>query len=172
MEVGIAYREDVDEVVEVLREIGEPIPSDRAETAMQENYEPAGAWNRQSVRSNHEPGFDLRPGANVACILVAVALTGGYTGTGDRDGKVLDSGRVAVDVPMATAPARTVEVTVEGVDGSLARNVHAHLSLAKEECDAPRWRVERFVERAADEAREAPVSSSSTSPDDAFDSEA
>ena len=36
----------------------------------------------------------------------------------------------------------------------MARNVRAHLSLANEECDAPRWRVDRLVERAQDEARE------------------
>ena len=55
---------------------------------------------------------------------------------------------------MATAAARTVAVTMEGVDGEVARNVHARLSLAAETCDAPRWRVERLVERAENEARE------------------
>ena len=66
----------------------------------------------------------------------------------------MDSGRTSADVPAATEPARTVGVTVDGVDGALARNVQARLSVAKEACDAPRWRVDRLVERAADEARE------------------
>jgi len=53
------------------------------------------------------------------------------------------------------APAPTVEIVVEGVDGALAENVRAHLALAAEPCDAPRWRVERLFERVRREAAEA-----------------
>ena len=103
--------------------------------------------------------FAPRPpaGATAACILVvAAAVAGGCTVTGDRGGTGLDSARTAAGAP-ASAPAgptRTVDVTVEGVEGPLASNVRAHLSLANEACDAPRWRVERLVERAADEVHE------------------
>ena len=62
--------------------------------------------------------------------------------------------RAASEAPAPSAATRTVGVTVDGVDGALARNVLLSLSLAKEACDAPRWRVERLVERAEEEARE------------------
>jgi len=91
-------------------------------------------------------------------MLAAVAMMGGCAVVGDPDGTGLDSKGANANGPAATEPERTAEatlkVTVEGVEGPLARNVHAHLSLAKETCDAPRWRVERLVERAADEARD------------------
>ena len=112
------------------------------------------AWSECPV----EPDGDRRrrspPGAIFGCVLLVAALTGGCTVSGDRGEGALDTGRTSASVPAATEPARTVGVTVDGVDGALARNVRARLSLANEACDAPRWRVERLVERAADEARE------------------
>ena len=87
-------------------------------------------------------------------VLLAAALAGGCAASGDRTGAALDSGRTSASEPAATSSARTVGVTVDGVDGALARNVRARLSLTNEACDAPRWRVDRLVERAADEARE------------------
>ncbi|MBB3167143.1 autotransporter assembly complex protein TamA [Simiduia aestuariiviva] len=35
----------------------------------------------------------------------------------------------------------TAEVVIEGVEGELADNIKAHVSLAEEPCDAPRWRL-------------------------------
>ena len=111
--------------------------------------------HRNESRAGHDDRRrrGLRPGVAIACVLVAAALNGGCAGTGDRDATVPDSAPNAAGAP-AAAPSPTVGVTVEGLDGLVARNVHARLSLAREACDAPRWRVERLAERAADEARE------------------
>ena len=106
------------------------------------------------VEPDDDRGPRSSPGAIFGGVLLAAALAGGCAVSRDRAGAALDSGRTSTDVPAATEPARTVGVTVDGVGGALARNVRALLSLAKEACDAPRWRVERLVERAADEARE------------------
>ena len=106
-----------------------------------------GAHDERRRRSGH--------GALLACVLAAAALTGGCAPTGSRSEAALGSGATIADSMAATAAPRTVGVTVEGVDGVMARNVHARLSLAKEDCNAPRWRVDRLLERAAQEAREA-----------------
>ena len=111
--------------------------------------------HRNDSRAGHDDRRrrGLRPGVTIACVLVAAALNGACAGTGDRDATAPDSAPTAAGAP-AAAPSPTVRVTVEGLDGLVARNVHARLSLAREACDAPRWRVERLAERAADEARE------------------
>ena len=124
--------------------------------------------NARTRRRPVEPDGERRrqppSGAIFACILAAATMTSGCVG--DRNGIGRDSGGAIANGPTATEPGRTsevtaevtaevtVQVTVEGVEGALARNVRAHLSLAKEACDAPRWRVERLLERAADEARD------------------
>ena len=93
-------------------------------------------------------------GAMVASVLVATLLTGGCTGLGGRAEQGVDSEHTSADV-QATAATRLVGIAVDGIDGVAARNVRAHLSLAAETCDAPRWRVDRLAEKGADEAREA-----------------
>ena len=113
-----------------------------------------------SERTNPLSGPDARcrpkrvAGAVIAGMVMAAILGGGCTGIGDRSEQVLDDGSVIAEFPVTTAETRTVTVSVEGVDGEVARNVHAQLSLAKEDCDAPRWRVDRLLERAEAEARE------------------
>ena len=111
-------------------------------------------WSRCPVEPDDDRSRGSRPVAMFGCLLVAAALTGGCTVSGDRPGGALESGHDTAEVPAPMAATRTVGVAVDGVGGALARNVRASLSLAKEACDAPRWRVERLVERAADEARE------------------
>ncbi len=114
--------------------------------------------NARTRRRPPEPGGEYRrkspSGAILTCILAGAVMTGGCAVSGDRNGNGLDSGGANASGPAATESEHTVDVTVQGVEGPLARNVHAHLSLAKEACDAPRWRVERLVERAADEVRD------------------
>ena len=109
-------------------------------------------------RRNLEHGERRRRSAPVAVLvfaLAATALTGGCAATGDRSEAAPDSAAASADSPTAGATTRSVGVDVKGVEGVMARNVHARLTLAKEDCDAPRWRVERLLERAAKEAREA-----------------
>ncbi|MCY4350633.1 MAG: hypothetical protein OXC25_12380, partial [Thiotrichales bacterium] len=121
---------------------------------------------RRPVEPDGERRRQSPSGAIFACILAAATMTSGCAGVGDRNGTGPDSGGASAKGPAATEPGRaaevnaevpaettarmTVEVTVEGVEDPLARNVRAHLSLAKEACDAPRWRMERLLERAAD----------------------
>ena len=107
--------------------------------------------NEPLVGPGHERKRPRPLDTMVAFVLVATALTGGCTGMGDRTESVLEFDRTSAEDPAA----RTVGVTVDGVDDAAAGNVRARLSLARETCDAPRWRVDRFVERAPDEAREA-----------------
>lgn len=55
---------------------------------------------------------------------------------------------------LAAAPAAG-DVVVAGVDGPLAANVLAHLSLDEEGCDTPRWRIEQQYQAASADIREA-----------------
>lgn len=55
---------------------------------------------------------------------------------------------------LCAAPAAAA-VEVVGVDGALAANVLAYLSLDEEACDAPRWRIEQQYRAAPGRIREA-----------------
>lgn len=55
---------------------------------------------------------------------------------------------------LAAAPA-AADVTLNGIDGPLAANVLAHLSIDEEPCDAPRWRIEQQQQAAPLRIREA-----------------
>jgi translocation and assembly module TamA len=59
------------------------------------------------------------------------------------------------DEAAAPAAAPLVAVEIEGVEKALADNLRAHLSVAAETCDAPRWRMERQVRRVEKEAGKA-----------------
>ena len=110
-------------------------------------------WKKLRVGHDGEARRGIRPSPLAACVIVASALTAGCAAPGDRTGTLLDSAAPVAGV-RTTPPARTVGITVEGVDGVVARNVRSRLSLSNEACDAPGWRVDRLVERAAGEARE------------------
>jgi translocation and assembly module TamA len=58
-------------------------------------------------------------------------------------------------VAMAAAGTAAADVALEGVEGPIAENVLAHLSLDEEPCDAPRWRVEQQQQMAPARIREA-----------------
>jgi translocation and assembly module TamA len=57
-------------------------------------------------------------------------------------------------VLVAAGPA-AADVKLDGIDGPLAANVLAHMSLDEEPCDAPRWRVEQQQQTAPLRIREA-----------------
>ena len=59
---------------------------------------------------------------------------------------------------VCAGPARPAEapvITLEGVEGEVAANVRAYLSLYKETCDAPPWRLRGRLKQADAEARDA-----------------
>jgi translocation and assembly module TamA len=58
----------------------------------------------------------------------------------------------------SAAPARPAEaptIVIEGVEGEVAANVRAYLSLYKEPCDAPLWRLRGRLKQADAEVRDA-----------------
>jgi translocation and assembly module TamA len=56
-------------------------------------------------------------------------------------------------LPVRSAPTPTIDI--EGVEGDVAANVRAYLSLTKESCDAPLWRLRGRLRQADREARDA-----------------
>jgi translocation and assembly module TamA len=55
----------------------------------------------------------------------------------------------------AAGSAQTPTITIEGVTGDVLANVKAYLSLSKETCDAPLWRLQGRLAQADGEARDA-----------------
>lgn len=53
------------------------------------------------------------------------------------------------------APAAIAEVAVNGLDGDAAKNVQLMLSLAKEKCESPEWKIRGFYGKADQEIDEA-----------------
>jgi translocation and assembly module TamA len=53
------------------------------------------------------------------------------------------------------SPAQTPTITIEGVTGDVLANVKAYLSIYKEGCDAPLWRLRGRLSQADGEARDA-----------------
>ena len=47
------------------------------------------------------------------------------------------------------------DVVIEGVSGESRKNVEAHLTLSREPCDAPEWKIRRLYAQADDEIRKA-----------------
>lgn len=86
----------------------------------------------------------------VAALLLIVVLVGGCANAGDRTMRLLGFEDNAAGTG-ETAEARTVAVT--GIGEPLAGNVLAHLSIAAEDCNAPRWKIRRLAEKADGEAR-------------------
>ena len=97
-----------------------------------------------------------RRGARRGSALLLIALWGmsGCAGVSDSSPEAAET---AQGLPGATLADRRqgVKVRVIGVDEPVADNVRAHLSLASEACDAPRWRIDALAERAEDESRPA-----------------
>ena len=91
-----------------------------------------------------------------ALILFVAATGAGVTGcTGGLDPNRFRFGSEPGDTEVSAAEEdRRARVTVTGVDGPVADNVLAHLSLATEPCDASRHRLDLLAERAQGEARE------------------
>ena len=108
-------------------------------------------WNKRFLGPHGEGWRGFPPGTMLASLLAAALLAGGCAG--DRVGAVPDGMHPSPDAAAAEPPPR-VGVTTVGIDGILADNVQTRLSLAKEDCDAPGWRMERLVERADAEVRE------------------
>lgn len=73
-------------------------------------------------------------------LLLAATLAGAGCATTEKAGRALGLG--------GTSAAPAPEVRLAGVEGEMQRSVRAHLSLAGEPCDAPRWRVRQRFERA------------------------
>jgi translocation and assembly module TamA len=55
----------------------------------------------------------------------------------------------------AARPAEAPTIVIEGVEGDVLANVKAYLSLYKEGCDAPVWRLQGRLKQADGEARDA-----------------
>ncbi len=81
--------------------------------------------------------------------MLALAIVSG-SGCGKLLSKLSD-----VVKPASTPEPPTTEVVVNGVDGAIADNIRAHLSLSAEPCDAPDWRVTRLLKRAGSETEQA-----------------
>lgn len=107
----------------------------------------SSATNRPRVRRAGRS----RSLACVVLLVAPVALLSGcatlrsWTGTGTRSVSAIDS----------TPRAPRVKVHITGLDQALRDNVLAHLELASEPCDAPRWRVHGVFERSDKEVRAA-----------------
>jgi translocation and assembly module TamA len=55
----------------------------------------------------------------------------------------------------SACPAETPTIVIDGVEGDVLANVKAYLSLYKEGCDAPIWRLKGRLKQAEGEARDA-----------------
>ena len=112
-------------------------------------------WMIEAYRRTRKDGAAVwRARFGKVIVLVALAGLGGCAGMPDSDATGSDQ-RLVRASRAAPEEARTADIRITGVDEPVADNVLAHLSLATEVCDAPRWRMDALADRAEDEAREA-----------------